>query len=262
MTRVRIVALVFVALVTGALCARLGVWQLERLAERRDANERIAASLAGPPVDVAGIRPDSTSGGRRVVIRGTYDFAHEVVLVNRSRDGAPGVNLLTPLRLAGRDTAVLVNRGWVYSPDGGSVDRASWREPAQASGTAYVLWPTVTPGVTPTTAPMDSTRRLLRADPARIAAAVPYPVAPYQLVLLGDSTESAVVYGAAPAGDAATPARLPPPPLDEGPHKGYAVQWFSFAAIALAGTGALLWTERTRARLRRNGRPARVAGVR
>jgi cytochrome oxidase assembly protein ShyY1 len=26
------------------------------------------------------------------------------------------------------------------------------------------------------------------------------------------------------------------PPLDEGPHKSYAVQWFSFAAISIVGT--------------------------
>ena len=32
------------------------------------------------------------------------------------------------------------------------------------------------------------------------------------------------------------PQRVPTPPLDEGPHLSYAIQWFSFAAIALAGT--------------------------
>ena len=29
---------------------------------------------------------------------------------------------------------------------------------------------------------------------------------------------------------------MPPPPLDEGPHRSYALQWFSFAAIAIVGT--------------------------
>ena len=31
------------------------------------------------------------------------------------------------------------------------------------------------------------------------------------------------------------PIRLPPPRLDDGPHLSYAIQWFAFAAIALAG---------------------------
>jgi cytochrome oxidase assembly protein ShyY1 len=29
--------------------------------------------------------------------------------------------------------------------------------------------------------------------------------------------------------------RLGVPPLDEGPHLGYAVQWFGFATVALVG---------------------------
>ena len=32
-------------------------------------------------------------------------------------------------------------------------------------------------------------------------------------------------------------ARLTLPPLDEGPHFSYAVQWFSFALVALVGAG-------------------------
>jgi cytochrome oxidase assembly protein ShyY1 len=33
-----------------------------------------------------------------------------------------------------------------------------------------------------------------------------------------------------------TPARVAPPALDDGPHLSYAIQWFSFAAIALVGS--------------------------
>jgi surfeit locus 1 family protein len=31
------------------------------------------------------------------------------------------------------------------------------------------------------------------------------------------------------------PVRQPAPALDPGPHLGYAIQWFSFAAIAITG---------------------------
>jgi cytochrome oxidase assembly protein ShyY1 len=34
------------------------------------------------------------------------------------------------------------------------------------------------------------------------------------------------------------------PALDEGPHRSYAIQWFFFAAIALAGAMAVIWRER------------------
>jgi cytochrome oxidase assembly protein ShyY1 len=39
------------------------------------------------------------------------------------------------------------------------------------------------------------------------------------------------------------PTRLSLPSLDEGSHKSYAIQWFSFMAIALYGIGYLVWLE-------------------
>lgn len=46
-----------------------------------------------------------------------------------------------------------------------------------------------------------------------------------------------------PAG-AELPVRPDPPDTSRGPHLGYAVQWFSFAAIALIGWAALMWRRR------------------
>ena len=62
-----------------------------------------------------------------------------------------------------------------------------------------------------------------------VAKAVPYPVAPVYVVVLGDS---------AIAPDRL--ARLTVPPLGEGPHLNYAIQWFAFALIALAGAGVVV----------------------
>ena len=272
MSRLRIALLALVALVIGAVCIRLGFWQLERLAERRAENARVAAGLGGAPVPIESIGTDSTrSRALRVDLRGTYDFEREVVLVNRSRDGAPGVNILTPLRLPGRDTAVLVNRGWVYSPDGATVDLTRWLEQPDAVGTAYVSWLQGTPssaslgepaaggsapadGTTPGALPVDtSTRRVMRLAHASIAALLPYPIAPYQLVLIEETSspggEGARDEGPAPFGtavvDSTRPVRIPLPALDEGPHRSYALQWFAFAAIALIGTGAVAWKEWT-----------------
>jgi surfeit locus 1 family protein len=46
--------------------------------------------------------------------------------------------------------------------------------------------------------------------------------------------------------------RLPPPPLDDGPHRTYAAQWFSFAVIVLVGTALLVRRERRTAQRRRS----------
>jgi cytochrome oxidase assembly protein ShyY1 len=53
---------------------------------------------------------------KRVVVEGTYDATAEVAILNRSRDGAPGAWVLTPLVQAD-GTAVPVVRGWIpYDP--------------------------------------------------------------------------------------------------------------------------------------------------
>jgi surfeit locus 1 family protein len=162
--------------------------------------------------------------------------------------------MLTPVRIPGRDTAVIVNRGWVYSADGATIDAQQWREPVTAEGVAYVSWlPTQTAPRGGPAAPgperqLDH-RRASRAERELIAAMVPYPIAPYQLVLLDAAAfdNAGAAYGGAGRGpmgtgepaDRTRPVRIPLPALDEGPHKSYAVQWFAFAAIALIGTVAV-----------------------
>ena len=258
MTRTRIIVLTGFAVLIAAVCIRLGFWQLARLEERRAENARVAAGLAGAAIPVTAMSADSSqSRAQRVEVRGTYDFAHEVTLVNRSRDGAPGVHILTPLRVPGRDTAVIVNRGWVYSPDGATVDLDRWREPVDAHGTAYVSWlgtPSMPDGATPI-AIDTGPRRVLRLQHSAIARFVPYPIAPFQLILIDESENAggAGGYGGAnpaPFGtavvDPTRPVRVPLPALDDGPHRSYALQWFAFAAIALVGTGAVVRGEWSR----------------
>jgi len=226
-------------------------------------NARIAAGIAGAPVEMENVGSDSTrSRALRVRLRGSYDFENEIVLVNRSRDGAPGVNILTPVRLADRDTTVVVNRGWVYSADGATVDLARWREPVEAGGTTYVSWlpVLVTPAREQSPAGASrsgpSNRRVSRADRGEIARMIPYPIAPYQLILLdpGAIDEAGAAYGGAGAGPPGTseaidhtrPVRIPLPSLDEGPHLSYAVQWFAFAAIVVVGSVTLARKEWSR----------------
>lgn len=215
------------SLCMAALFSRLGVWQLHRLAERRARNALVMRRLALPTLAVADLPRDTASAHYHTVhVVGRYDVDHEVVFVNRIRDGAPGVQILTPLWAVGRDTAVLIDRGWVYAPDAETVDLARWREPAELDATGYVqeLPPPVGRGVA---ALIGHPNQLRWLDLAAVARVTGYPVAPFFIVLEGDT-----------AGDARTvPVRVEPPPLDEGPHMSYAIQWFAFATIAVVGAG-------------------------
>ena len=231
--RRRTVVLLVLASAVALVCARLGLWQLSRLADRRAANALVASRLDSAVVGVERVPADTAASRfRRVAVRGTFDFAHEVVLAGRSRNGSPGVNFLTPLRLAGRDTAILVNRGWVYSPDAARVDAARWREPAAAEIVGFV-----NAYHDPSTGPaqLGTGRTIRRLDPAALDTLVPYPLARFH-----------VVATSAPLDSATAPVRLAPPPLDEGSHAGYAFQWFTFAAVALGGAIVLAVHDRRR----------------
>lgn len=219
----RDIAFLVVAGSFAAVFGRLGIWQLSRLAERRQLNTELISRAATLPVDVGAIPSDTGAAHfRRVRLSGAYDFAHEVVLTNRSRAGSPGVDIITPVRIAGRDTAILVNRGWIYAPDAMTADLSKWREPVDMTGDAYVenYYTRAGESRSPT-----HSRAYRWMDRTALNQAFPYPIAPYYLVLIGDSGHVAPNI----------PPRIEVPPLDEGSHKSYAIQWFSFAAISIFG---------------------------
>lgn len=201
------------ALIVAVGCVRLGLWQLERLEQRRERNAAIEAGFRAPPIpaESAATAPRTTQRFRRVVASGRWNYGRESVIAGRTRSGSPGVHIVTPMTLADGRTEILVNRGWVYSPDARSVDLARWHEGDRGEVLGYV----------------DEPPPSLRAPNDQ-----PYVVA------LADTNATA---------DASRPVRLPPPPFDnEGPHLIYAVQWFSFAAIALIGTPLVVRRQRRR----------------
>jgi surfeit locus 1 family protein len=206
----------------AAISISLGFWQLRRLSARRAANELLASRRFAAEVPVDSLPSDTAAAHfRRARVRGTYDYANEIVLTLRGRGGSPGVNILTPLRRPGNDTAVLINRGWVYSPDGVTIDTKPWREEDSIDANGFVeVFPTKGPFDAPNPKRPRSMRRL---DKSVLVKLFPYPIANYYVVL----TDSAR------AGHG--PPRVEPAPLDEGPHRNYAVQWFSFAAISIIG---------------------------
>lgn len=217
------------AFLAAALFARLGLWQVQRLRDRRAHNAVAESRLRARPVSVGTVPRDSAAAHyRRVNLTGTYDFGHEVVIVNRVHEGSPGVHIITPVRPDSGfegDTVVLVDRGWVYSPDGAMVDLSGWHEPEHVVGTGYLqtfpghaLGPSAVPG---------RANHLHWLDAAYFARADPplFAIAPFYVVLESKPGEAS----------RHVPARDPLPTLDDGPHLSYAIQWFVFAVIAIGG---------------------------
>ncbi len=236
----RIVGTVVVLLV-AAVCIRLGFWQLSRLDEKRTRNAALAARTAEPPILLSAATTDSSGLIHRLATaHGYYDDERSIVLPGRSYRGSPGILLLTPLRLG--NSAVLVQRGWVPTPDAVNVDLAQFRTDTAVTvhGIALpFLGEENTLASNAVTAPVDSFRRVWYAiEPDRLRAQFPYPLLPLRLQRLPDTTRAARTTGYPLAQDA--------PTLDEGPHLGYAIQWFSFALVFLIGWTALMRSTRIR----------------
>jgi len=227
----------------AALTTSLGFWQLSRLHGRRAANARAIALRNLPPVDVGSMGPSGVPelDNRQVVATGQFDRGEELVLRGYVYQGAPGVRVVTPLRLSEGDTALLVVRGFVPSPDAVHADLAGLDEPGEVSvhGIAFTI---------PTSA--DSGGRLddqgtitwRRLDLGSLRARLPYPIYDVYLIEARDSVHPPL------------PMRLEPPPLDDGPHLSYAIQWFAFAVTGLTVGSLLAFREGERADGRTGGR--------
>ncbi|HSL10567.1 MAG TPA: SURF1 family protein [Actinomycetota bacterium] len=220
-------ALLFVvAVVVAAVCVRLGFWQLDRLEQRRAFNERIGAALASEPVPLATALDAADPTFRRVTVEGSWDSAHEVILFGRSLQGRPGNHVLTPLTYAD-DRAVLVDRGWVPSDVGEApVTGAAAAATGQVTVEGVVLPSDGDGAAAPSPATLPDQVRTV--DVGALDAAIPASLVPDVYVLLERQ---------APRGEPPIPAPLPE--VTEGPHLGYAIQWFTFAAVALVGYGVL-----------------------
>ena len=208
------------------LFVNLGLWQLRRHEWRADLNARIAAGVEQPPVPFASL-PAGQRAYRPVTVSGSYAGA-DVLLSPRNERG-PGHHVLTPLMLED-GTALLVDRGWVpyrfdtppvpgTAPPQGEVRLRGVLLPAadaQAQGFR------------------DAAGRLLRVravDPGRILAESLRAPGVDDVFLLLREQEPV---------QRELPLPGPLPERDAGPHLSYAIQWFLFTAVTLAGYPLLL----------------------
>jgi len=249
----------FVVLIVAA-CVTAGLWQLDRLDDKRDRNALLAARADLPTEPIADvITPDATAAEadavtyRRVRATGTYSAVDDVLVANRTNAGAPGYWVLTPL-VTDEGWAVLVNRGWIplgvgdlpevraerAAPPPGRVTVEGFLSPSQVRGS---------PG------PIDDAtgriERLARVDVEAVEAQTRLDLVADWLALEAQSP---------PVDD--LPVPVGPPDRDEGPHLSYAIQWAFFASLAIGGYVLILRrVARDKAR-EADGRPRAPSGSR
>lgn len=201
----------------AVLFVSLGLWQLRRLDDRRDTNAVVETRTALAPEPVDALVDPGDAGDtlddlrfRAVTAAGTYR-ADADLAVRATQDGRSGGRVFSVLDLAGGE-AVVVLRGFVApQADGSLVAPPPPRGAVEVSG---VLIPRERLEGTFERGVDDLLERVDGALPVVVQATT------------------------AEAGDAVVP--VPPPDLGDGPHLGYAVQWFLFTAVGVVGYPVLL----------------------
>ncbi len=224
-----------VVLAVSAVCIRLGIWQIDRLAQRRAFNKQVLLAEAMVPLKLPASGDLAGQEYRAVNAVGTYDFKDQVAIRNQFLNGEYGFHLITPLVFEntanlGGPQAVLVDRGWV--PAAGNGSPADWRK---YDGPAAVT--------------VNGVLRLPAESPSFAGLAEPTPVQgngriDFWIFVDIEGLQKQISYTLAPAyiqekpdGDTLQPPVAVAPTLDlsEGPHLGYAIQWFGFAALFVVG---------------------------
>jgi surfeit locus 1 family protein len=103
------------ALALAAATGRLGLWQLDRAAQKTALQAAIDSRALLPPLTLTELALVPATAleqvHRRITLNGEWVTAATIYLDNRQMNGRPGFFVITPLRL-GDGSAVLVQRGW------------------------------------------------------------------------------------------------------------------------------------------------------
>lgn len=217
-------AMTLATLVLLALFVSLGRWQWQRGADKQAAWAEFEHQAALPPVDAPA---DLDAAPRFLNIRmtGRFDTAHQFLLDNRSSQGKPGYEVLTPFNLAdGR--VVIVNRGWV--PFTGYRDRLPdisfairvYETDIEVTGRLDEL---PSPGLASGRAPPTTDKQWPKLTS--------FPTHEELEAALGHKLQRRIVLMT--SDDAGYQRAWTPPGMAPDRHYSYAIQWWGFALVLL-----------------------------
>lgn len=207
----------------------LGLWQWRKAEVKTTLQTELdARSNDAPIIMPTALVASESLRFRRVILRGTYDAARQVLIDNRLYREQAGYHVITPLRLEGSTMHVLVNRGWVPA----AADHRILPAAEVPTGTVELTGIAVVPAqrfFNLAAQPADGWEPVWQnLDLARFGEVLPDPL--QSVVIQLDAT--------APGGYL---REWPRPDERADRHRSYALQWFGFAVASLGIWIYLLW---------------------
>ena len=209
-----------IALALVLLCIVAADWQYTRGVDRHDRNNVIEERIARAPIDLSA--RDSVLANNEwqsVTTNGRFDSSQQILLRNRYSEGKYGYEVLT-LFTSNSGEKFWVDRGWVKAGETATTPPEVTSVPeSEVSITGRLRLDSSLP------------RGSFFALPASGEGLVSELNAQSQL-----DTEKFYIdllRGSVPSLTPAAPAQLPP--LSDGPHKAYALQWLFFGGLIIYG---------------------------
>ena len=207
-----------------ALTFWLGAWQSGRALEKAEIELRHTAQRDATEIELSGEVEDATAlDGRRLVVRGEFLAEATVYWDNRFVGKVAGMAVITPLRIAGGRTVILVDRGiLIPAPDRTRLPLvATPAAPLQIRGRAY-LAPRRTLELAEN---VDEDKLWQNLTPDKFSARTGLKVL---AVILRQADDGAPADGLKRAAD--VPAGVAAG-MSAAKHRGYAFQWYSLSAL-------------------------------
>ena len=197
----------------------LGFWQLRRFDERKANNAQIMETTGRESVAVNNLsidRLDKTQSYTPATARGTFDEDRQVYLINRSRDGVPGVEVINSFTLETDPVSyVVVNRGYLPRKVFNEGESEIWKPSSKVLEIeGFIMIPFLDGKL--------QGDEINRIDIDLLSDEWGVSLLPIYLQQNQQTSND-------------WPVQMKPPELTEGSHLSYAVQWFIFTLLGLVG---------------------------
>ncbi len=205
------------------LFSSLGSWQLKRAEEKRRIETQINARSADKALLLTGtVEWDAeTNEYQKIQVKGEFVLDGQLLIDNIIVDSKPGYHVITPMKIAGSDLHILVNRGWVAQGRSREVLPEVELPAGEIVLQGIVRTPSALPFIESSSVPLSKTvpfNLWLYLDIGKYQSQSSLEIVPFAMLQNNDSGDGLL-------------REWPAYNAKVAMHIGYAIQWFAFSLI-------------------------------